>query len=180
MGKHVILDRDGTLIRHIDYLCDPAQVEILPTVVEGIEKLRNAGYTLYLHTNQSGVGRGYFTLDDVDACNQAMIEKIGLGNIFAGICIAPERPDEPSRYRKPLPSWGLEVMAKANIDKNALWYIGDSLSDLLAAKNIGCNGIGVNTGLNDLRAPLTEANLHNEFLVYDRFIDAASEVLAHG
>jgi D-glycero-D-manno-heptose 1,7-bisphosphate phosphatase len=179
MSRHIILDRDGTLIRHIPYLCDPAQVELLPTVVEGLKKLRDAGCVLYLHTNQSGIGRGYFTLTHAVACNHAMIERIGLGeNLFADICIAPEHPDDIPQYRKPSPRWGMEIMQKTGAVKADLYYIGDAVSDLMTAEKLGCHAAGVNTGLKDLREALASSALIHKFRVFDRFMDAATNAVA--
>src|SRR5690606_29851527 len=134
--SHVVLDRDGTLIRHIPYLHDPSQVEILPTVREGVEALLHAGHKLYLHTNQSGIGRGRFTLEQASACNEAMLRLLGLGmDLFQDMCISPERPDEEVLYRKPSPNFGLELLAKYGMAKNDLYYLGDNLTDLLTARN---------------------------------------------
>jgi histidinol phosphatase-like enzyme len=92
----VFLDRDGTLIENRHYLSSPEGVALLPGVREGLQVARERGAKLFLFTNQSGVGRGMFTLADVEAVNRRMIEMLGLGDdLFAGICIAPERPDEP-------------------------------------------------------------------------------------
>jgi len=100
----IFLDRDGTLIENRHYLAKPEGVAVLPGVREGLRVARERGAKLFLFTNQSGVGRGFFTLADVEAVNRRMLEAIGLGDdLFAGICIAPERPDEPQVYRKPSP-----------------------------------------------------------------------------
>lgn len=177
--EHVILDRDGTLIRHVPYLADPAKVELLPTVLDGLRALRAVDCTLYLHTNQSGVGRGYFTLDDVVACNQAMIDHLGLGAaVFSEICVAPEHPDGRIVYRKPSPAWGQGLMRRRKLDATSLCYVGDSLADLHTARNLGCLGIGVNTGEFDLRAVLAAEGLADLFPVVDRFSDAADLILA--
>lgn len=180
MIKHVIVDRDGTLIRHIPYLADPQRVELLPTVQEGLRSLRDNGCRLYLHTNQSGVGRGYFTLDDAMACNEAMIALLGWDDVFADICIAPEHPHSAPVYRKPSPAWGLELMGRYGFAAGSMCYIGDALSDLLTARNLGCLGIGVNTGEHDLRAVLAADGLDTAFTVVDTFVQAAALVLASG
>jgi D-glycero-D-manno-heptose 1,7-bisphosphate phosphatase len=177
--NYVILDRDGTLIRHIPYLCDPARVELLPTVDAGLRRLLASGAKLFLHTNQSGVGRGYFSLEDVIACNEEMLRQIGLGDgLFEGICICPEAPGQLISYRKPSPDYGLEIIGKYAVNKNKICYIGDNVTDLLTAKNIGCRGIGVNTGLHDLRQMLKERKLETLFSVSDTFLDAVNRVLS--
>ena len=95
--RAIFLDRDGTLIENRHYLSSPEGVALLPGVCEALARVREAGAKLFLFTNQSGVGRGYFTLADVEAVNRRMIEVLGLGDdLFAGICIAPE----PARERR--------------------------------------------------------------------------------
>ena len=81
--KYVILDRDGTLIKYIPYLFEKEKVELIPGTIEAIKILIKKNIKINLHTNQSGVGRGYFGISDVVDCNNKMIELIGLGqNIF--------------------------------------------------------------------------------------------------
>ena len=147
MNRALFLDRDGTLIVDQDYLHDPAGVVLLPGTAEALQRARNLGYRLYLFTNQSGVGRGYFTLDDVARCNARMLELLGLGtDLFAGECIAPEHPDQPSRYRKPSPAYLLETIAADGLDPTRCYMIGDKLADLQAGLSAGINAIAVCTG----------------------------------
>jgi D-glycero-D-manno-heptose 1,7-bisphosphate phosphatase len=176
----VVVDRDGTLIRHIPYLCDPAQVSLLPGVRQGLERLREAGCRLFLHTNQSGVGRGYFPLDAAIRCNDEMLRQLDLGNaLFEEICICPEAPNETALYRKPSPKFGLELLARYSKGARDLCYIGDNLSDLMTAVNIGCHGVGVNTGVHDLRHELAARSLEERFQVRDTFGEAVDVLLAH-
>ena len=134
----VFLDRDGTLIENRHYVGSPDQVVVLPGVREALGRARDAGAKLFLFTNQSGVGRGYFSLADVEAVNRRMIEVIGLGpDLFADICIAPERPDEPVVYRKPSPRFIHETLARQAIDTGRAWMLGDSPSDWEAGINAG-------------------------------------------
>lgn len=126
----VFVDRDGTLIEHIPYLCDPASVTLLPGVQEALWRLQAESVRLFLFTNQSGVGRGLFTMADVEAVNQRMIDLLGLGSEpFAGICIAPEMPGQPSCYRKPSPRFIHEMLDVYGIEAEAAWMIGDSPVD---------------------------------------------------
>ena len=125
------LDRDGTLIRHIPYLHDPDGVELLEGIPEFLSEAKALGCRLFLHTNQSGVGRGMFTMEDAHACNQRMLELIGLGEgLFDEICIAPEHPDEERVYRKPSPRFALEMAERCGLDAEA-------------AKNAGMHAIGI-------------------------------------
>jgi len=177
--KLVVIDRDGTLIRHVPYLCDPAKVEVLPGVREGLAKLRNAGYLLFLHTNQSGVGRGYFTLEAAMRCNNEMLRQLGFGNqFFTEVCVCPEAPDELIEYRKPSPRFGQELLARYGKHADDIYYFGDNLTDMLTAKNIGCRGVGVNTGVHDLRQELAAHGLGGCFPVCDSFVEAVDSLLA--
>ncbi|MDH4164411.1 MAG: HAD-IIIA family hydrolase [Nitrospirota bacterium] len=175
MAKHIIIDRDGTLIEHIPYLCDPEKVRILPTVKEGLQILKQSGCRLFLHTNQSGVGRGYFSYHDAERCNQEMLRQIGLGSdLFERVCMAPESPEQPADYRKPSSKFGREIMAEYGAAANDLCYIGDNVTDLLTAKKLGCGGIGVDTALHDLRKMLAENDLSGTYPVVDSFLEAAT------
>ena len=126
--RALFLDRDDTLVRDAGYMSRPEQIELLPGVAEALRDARAAGFRLYLVTNQSGIGRGYYTMADALACNRRLEELLGVG--FDGVCIAPERPDEPSRYRKPSPAYLLERIAEDGLDPAASWMVGDKVSDL--------------------------------------------------
>jgi len=127
-GRALFLDRDDTLVRDAGYMSRPEQIEPLPGVAEALRAARAAGFRLHLVTNQSGIGRGYYTMADALACNRRLEELLGIG--FDGVCIAPERPDEPSRYRKPSPAYLLERIAADCLDPAACWMVGDKVSDL--------------------------------------------------
>jgi D-glycero-D-manno-heptose 1,7-bisphosphate phosphatase len=151
MTKHIVLDRDGTLIKYVPYLCDPNKVELIELTTEAIKVLKENDYKIHLHTNQSGVSRGYFNMNDVEKCNEIMIDKIGLGSdIFEYACIATDYPPGINSYRKPSPKYGFEIIKKHNINSDSLIYVGDSISDLKTAKNIGCDAFGVMSGGYDL------------------------------
>ena len=147
MSKALFLDRDGTLIIDKDYLSDPAGVELIPGAAEALRRARELGYKLFLFTNQSGIGRGYFTLADAIACNQRMLEMLNLGDdLFSDICIAPESAGQPSLYRKPSPRFILESIARHSLDPAHCWMIGDRESDLEAGLNAGIHVAAVCTG----------------------------------
>lgn len=174
----VVIDRDGTLIRHIPYLCDPAQVDLLPGVREGLARLKAAGCLLFLHTNQSGVGRGYFPLDAALRCNEEMLRQLDMGEqLFAAVCVCPEAPDDAIEYRKPSPRFGQELLARYGKNAEDICYIGDNLSDLMTAKNIGCRGVGVATGVHDLNRELADSGLEGQFTVCASFGEAADQLL---
>jgi D-glycero-D-manno-heptose 1,7-bisphosphate phosphatase len=166
--KALIFDRDGTLIEHVPYLADPSGVRLLPGARRLVDRARAAGLKLFLHSNQSGVGRGICTLADVEACNQRMITLLGHGaDLFDGIRIAPGHPDEPCPFRKPSPGFAREIMRDFGFAAGEICYIGDRGSDLATAHAAGTRGVGVATGLDDLRAELRELGLAEDYPVFD-------------
>ena len=140
----IFLDRDGTLIENRHYLSTPEGVALLPGVQEALRRARDRRVKLFLFTNQSGVGRGYFTLADVEAVNRRMIDLLGLGDdLFARICVAPEGPDETPQYRKPSPRFIEEMLALHGIAAPAAWMVGDSPVDWEAGLAAGVQVAGI-------------------------------------
>ncbi|MCV6602597.1 MAG: HAD-IIIA family hydrolase [Cohaesibacter sp.] len=176
----IFLDRDGTLIRHIPYLCDPQQVELLGGVKEGLAALKAQGHLLFLHTNQSGIGRGYFSMQKAIDCNNKMLDLLDFeASPFEDICIAPEHPNETPIYRKPCAKFSLEMAQKYQKKPEHIIYIGDAPSDLLTARKAGGTAIGVNTGDGPLRQKLKAQNLHQIFPVFDSFEEAVHYLLTN-
>lgn len=150
MSKALFLDRDGTLILDKHYLADPAGVELIPGVAAALTRARSLGYKLFILTNQSGIGRGMYTLDDVHRCNDRMDELLGLPRpIFDDICIVPEAPDQPSLYRKPSPRYLVETIARHRLDPAHCWMVGDRESDIQSGLQAAIHGVAVCTGKHD-------------------------------
>ncbi len=147
MSRALFLDRDGTLIIDKVYLSDPSGVEIIPGSPESLKKARGLGYKLFLFTNQSGIGRGYHTIEDTHKVNARMEDLLGLPQpVFDDICIAPEAPGQPSAYRKPSPRFITEMIAKHSLDPAACWMVGDAPADIGAALAAGIRAAAVRTG----------------------------------
>ena len=148
MKKALFLDRDGTLIWDKDYLCDPDGVVLIDGVKEALARFLDAGWLLFMYSNQSGVGRGYFDLDAVDACNKRMFELLGWGeqSRFSAVCIAPEAPDEPSDYRKPSARFPTEMFKQYGLRAENCWMVGDRMSDWKTGQMTGMNIVAVETG----------------------------------
>jgi len=173
-----VLDRDGTLIEYVPYLSSPVGVRLLPTVVEALQLLRSSGCRLFLHSNQSGVGRGYYSRDAALACNDEMLRQIGLGReLFDRVCIASESPDDEAGYRKPSPRFGREIMESYGITPDEMCYIGDNISDLQTAAALACAGIGVNTGHESLRSAVTADSNLAQFVIFDSLLEAATHAV---
>src|SRR5579884_581176 len=148
MHRAVFLDRDGTMIAEKNYLHRPEEVEIFPATRAGLKKLAAAGFKLFVVTNQAGVGRGYFTMADVEAVNRFICRELARDGIrLDKIYVAPERPDEPSRGRKPSPQFLFEARDEFGLDLTGSYVIGDKLADLECGWNAGvARSILVRTG----------------------------------
>lgn len=147
-ARAVFLDRDGTLIQERNYLHRPEEVELVPGVGPALRCLMTAGYRLILVTNQSGVGRGYFTLADVEAVHAHLAGLMAAQGVrFDRVYTAPEAPDQPSRGRKPSPQFLFDARDEFGLDLAACYMIGDKFIDLETGWNAGLRGsILVRTG----------------------------------
>jgi D-glycero-D-manno-heptose 1,7-bisphosphate phosphatase len=148
MNTAVFLDRDGTLIEEKNYLHRPEDVVIFPGVGPALKRLQTAGFKLFIVSNQSGVGRGYFTLADVERVNEHLQRELGRDGVsFEKIYIAPEAPDQPSRGRKPSPQFLFDARDEFGVDLANSFMIGDKVIDLECGWNAGLkNCILVRTG----------------------------------
>lgn len=145
--KALFLDRDGTLIVDRHHLADPAGVQLIPGVAAALARARELGYELFLVTNQSGIGRGLFTLADAVRVNTRIEELLGLPRpVFLDVCIAPEMPGQPSLYRKPSPRFVLEMMTRHQLEPRACWMVGDKMIDAETGLNAGIAAALVATG----------------------------------
>jgi D-glycero-D-manno-heptose 1,7-bisphosphate phosphatase len=173
--KALFLDRDGTLILDKHYLADPTGVELIPGAADGLKQARALGYQLFLFTNQSGIGRGLYTLEDALRCNTRMEELIGLPSpLFADVCIAPEAPDQPQEYRKPSPRFILESIDRHGLDPAQCWMVGDNIADVQAGLSAKIRNAAVCTGKLNAKQ-WAELGLPG-LLVFPTFFDFASEL----
>ena len=148
MNRAVFLDRDGTIVEEKDYLSGPDQVMILPGAAEALKRLQNGGFKLFIVTNQSGIGRGYYTMEDMHRVNARLLEELGRHGVrIEKIYFAPEAPEQPSRGRKPSPQFLFDARDEFGIDLAQSYIIGDKLSDLECGWNAGVKkSILVRTG----------------------------------
>ena len=150
----IFLDRDGTVIEHVHYLSEPEEVRLIPGVVDALRRLRDAGYALVIVTNQSAIGRGMITVEQLGLVNDEMNRQLAAeGLALDAIYYCPEAPIGDDRLeashvdRKPGPGMLLRASADLGLDPAASWMIGDMISDVLAGINAGCKGnLMVRTG----------------------------------
>ena len=149
MNRAVFLDRDGTLNVERHYLHDPNQLVIIPGSGPALRRLMDAGFTLFIVTNQSGIGRGYYTEADMHAVNEKLVAELAEsdGIEFVKIYFAPESPEKPSYGRKPSPKFLHDAAAEFGIDLEQSYMVGDKTADLECGWNAGVKqSILVRTG----------------------------------
>ena len=138
LRRAVFLDRDGTIIEEKHYLHRIEDVMIFPGAGRALAALQRAGLRLFMVSNQSGVGRGYFSLDDVRKVNDHLLQQLARDHVhFEKIYIAPEAPDAPSRGRKPSPQFLFDARDEFRLDLARSFMIGDKLIDLECGWNAG-------------------------------------------
>ena len=146
--KLIILDRDGVINQDSDdYIRSAEEWQPIPGSLEAIAKLNQAGYTVVIITNQSGVGRGYFSSQDLTAMHQKMRALLNKhhGKIDK-IYYCPHTPHDNCTCRKPETGMFEQVADDYKIDLPSAINIGDSLRDLQAGQLMGCQNILVKTG----------------------------------
>ena len=143
----VLLDRDGTLIRNVPFLHDPSKVEILPGVIEGLEKLQAAGLRLAIVSNQQGIGLGYFTVQDFIAVNQALLRELGARGIrISKIYFCPHSLADQCSCRKPAAGMVIRAMRDFKSAPQETFLIGDSDDDMQAGAAAGCRTVRAGDG----------------------------------
>ena len=138
--KTVFLDRDGTINIDSGYLTDPAEVELYQGIPDAIARMKAAGFRIVIVTNQSAIGRGMATVQDVEATNDEVLRQLLDGNSEAKIDLvrySPAHPDDNDPSRKPGTGMISDLMEEASFDASSCWVVGDKISDLDFGKNVG-------------------------------------------
>jgi len=144
----VILDRDGVINEDSDaYIKSLAEWRPLPGSIDAIARLSNSGFSVAVATNQSGLGRGLFTLDDLEAMHQRLRELVeDAGGEVAGIFYCPHTPEDDCDCRKPKAGLIDAIERELGESARGAWLIGDTLRDLEAGLAKGCVPALVLTG----------------------------------
>jgi len=146
MNRAIILDRDGTLVCDPGYVHKVEDFKFLPNVVEALKLLTNK-FKLFIITNQSGIGRGYYTKKDFHKFNNKLTEELKKENIIIEktyYCL--HEPEEKCDCRKPRVKFIKQAEEKFNIDLKNSFVIGDHPHDIELGKNANCKTIYLLTG----------------------------------
>ncbi|MDD2667605.1 D-glycero-beta-D-manno-heptose 1,7-bisphosphate 7-phosphatase [Zoogloea sp.] len=146
--KIIVLDRDGVINLDSDqFIKSPDEWKPIPGSLEAIARLNEANWRVVVASNQSGVGRGLFDMDTLNAINEKMVKAIGqVGGRLDAIFFCPHAADSPCDCRKPKPGMFLQIAERFNVDLDGMPVVGDSLRDLQAGVAVGCKPYLVLTG----------------------------------
>ena len=153
-NRAVFLDRDGTIVEDPGFLHEPGKTKLFPGAAEAIKRLNEHGFLVVVVSNQSGIARGFYSVEDYSAVQRRMIELLKAhGAHLDGAYFCPHFPQisGPCECRKPGPKLFREAEAALDIDFTKSWWVGDRVSDVQPAHDFGGQGILVATG---------EGNLH--------------------
>lgn len=146
--KAVFLDRDGTLIIDRGYIYRPDQVELIPGVPEALFILQKRGYLLIVISNQSGIGRGFFGMDDLDAVNRRLFRQLIMrGILITAFYCCPHSPDMDCYCRKPRPGLLLRAMDDYRVEAGRSYFAGDKWTDVQAAAAAGVQPVFLSSEL---------------------------------
>jgi D-glycero-D-manno-heptose 1,7-bisphosphate phosphatase len=145
LSAAVFIDRDGTIIEDADYCSQPKQVKVFPGVPQALRRLISNGFKLIVITNQSGIGRGFFTVDEYRSVESEVSRQLGHG-LIAATYFCPDVPGQISSHRKPSPGMILQAKRDHQIDLTRSFFIGDKEIDVECGRNAGVRTIRVQTG----------------------------------
>jgi histidinol-phosphate phosphatase family protein len=143
----IFVDRDDTLMLDVKYCDNPDRVQLMPGAAEGIKSLRNAGYKIVVITNQSGIGRGYFSLETLHKVNERLRSDLRkAGADYDALYYCPHTPEDGCDCRKPKPGLFLKAAQELAIDLASSFAIGDRDLDIKAGHAAGTKTVLVLNG----------------------------------
>ena len=145
LSAAVFIDRDGTIIEDADYCSHPKQVKVFPGVPQALRRLKSKGFKVIVVTNQSGIGRGFFTVDEYRSVESEVSRQLG-DRLIDATYFCPDVPGQHSSHRKPSPGMILQAKQEHQIDLARSFFIGDKEIDVECGRNAGVRTIRVETG----------------------------------
>lgn len=147
MRRAVFLDRDGTITEDGDRYVKVAPPQLIPGAAEALRRLQDAGFLLFVVTNQSGVARGHFTEQDVETYHHRMTTLFAQAGVrFEQIASCPHMPDEGCACRKPDTRFLADAAERYDIDLSRSFVVGDQTTDIEMGTRNGCRTLLVKTG----------------------------------
>lgn len=184
-NRAVFLDKDGTLIEDVPYNVDPKQIQLSEGALQGVRSLYQAGYRIFVVTNQSGVALGYCSETDLIEVRQHLQTLLLTAGVpLAGFYYCPHHPDGivlnyavDCECRKPKPGLLVRAAVDCNINLSESWFVGDILNDVEAGRLAGCRTILIDNG-NETEWELSPQRLPHHLVT--NLVEAAAIIAALG
>jgi len=144
-NKAIFFDRDDTLLVDTNYMHKVEDLKYIDGVFATLREVQNRGYLIFIVTNQSGIGRGYFVEEQMHRFHEKMLEGFSSEQIkIEDIVFCPHAPEDNCDCRKPSPKLINQLCDKYQIDPAKSYMVGDKTSDVLAGENAGMSSVGIN------------------------------------
>ncbi len=159
--RAAFLDRDGTIIRDVGYINSPEFIRFLPFAIEGLKKLQDMGFSLFIVTNQSGIRRGYLSFERYREITKELLLRLESHRIYIkDVVFCPDHPSERTGCRKPNPLMFRRLVDKyPAVELSRSFMIGDKESDVLSGLNAGMRAIRISPTNVQTQAEFTAKNL---------------------
>lgn len=177
--KLIILDRDGVINEDSDdYIKSPDEWIPIPGSLDAVARLNHAGYLVAIASNQSGIARGYFSLEMLAAMNMKMYEMLSQhGGRIDATFFCPHGPNDGCDCRKPKPGLLTEIGNRFHARLAEVMFVGDNINDVRAAQAAGAQPVLVRTGKGKHTAGMLENNGLTDIPVYDDLSDVVNSLL---
>ena len=176
-NKAIILDRDGVLIEDKNYSCEIKDLELLPGVIEGLKRIQK-DFFLFIVTNQSGIAKGFYSIDDFHKYNNHLISILNNQQIkIEKTFFCPHKREDNCDCMKPKTKFLKEIERNWNLDLKKSWMIGDHPSDIQFGINGGCKTIYVITGHGRKHLKELEAKGISPTKTCSNFLEAVKTIL---
>jgi D-glycero-D-manno-heptose 1,7-bisphosphate phosphatase len=171
----VFLDRDGVINSSFpSYVSQWKDYVLYPWALKSLRKLRQAGAQLFLVTNQSGVGRGYFTIRQLEDLLANLQQRVrSSGGDFAEMFYCPHNPEEQCDCRKPEPGMLKAAASKYHVDLESAWMVGDRAGDIEAGNAVGARTVFVKTG----KQSTLEDSAAQPDIICENLLQATDEII---
>ena len=173
--RAVFLDRDGVINEDLGYVGQPERFHIFPYAGEALQLLTKKGFLIFIITNQSGIERGLYTMEDTHQLHDILTRKMRpYGVEFSGIYVSPYCKETPNDIRKPSPRFIFDAARKHHLDLSLSYVIGDLPTDLEMGYRAGCRVVLVRSGkgLETEKLPGVQFDF-----VFDDLLDAAKQLI---
>ena len=182
MRKAIFLDRDGTLNHDSKaYVKSVDELKIFEETPTALKLFSRTGYLIIIITNQSGVGRNYFSEQELLKMHQKLIQTVKEeGGQIDAIYYCPHHPDDNCNCRKPGIANISKAMKRFDIDLESSYFIGDSPKDIETGYRAGCKTVLVKTGLKDYSPHAVRQWKYEPDFIFDNILQAAQSITEKG